>query len=451
MTLEAWRAAGREIAVVGLGRSGEAATALLRRHGIAVYASDAGERPDVVATAGRLRGIGADAETGRHDLARIRRAGGMVVSPGVPPSAPPVAAAREAGVEVRAEADLGLEVLQGVPFVAVTGTNGKTTVTALAAHLLVAGGHRAPAVGNIGTPVCEAALWEERPDWMAVELSSFQLHDCHVHRPKVGILTNLSPDHLDRYEDLASYYEDKRRLFLNASAASTWVLNADDNEVQRLAGSAPGRRVQVSMRERADAWYDREQATLMLGEEPLLHRRDLGLLGDHNVANALMAAAAAHAAGVGIERLAAGLRTFRALDHRLEPVAELAGVLWINDSKATNVASTRVAIEAMERPFVLLLGGRHKGEPYTALLPLLRRACRGVVAYGEAEPMIVQDLGASVPVRTAGSEWREVMAAARELARPGDAVLLSPACSSFDMFANYGERGDRFRAAVVSG
>jgi UDP-N-acetylmuramoylalanine--D-glutamate ligase len=451
MTLEAWRAGGREIAVVGLGRSGEAATALLRRYGIAVYASDAGTDAAVAATASRLRQIGADAETGRHDLARIQRAGGVVVSPGVPPSAPPVAAAREAGVEVRAEADLGLEALRGVPFIAVTGTNGKSTVTAMAAHLLVAGGHRAPAVGNIGTPVCEAALWEERPDWLAVELSSFQLHDCHIHRPKVGILTNLSPDHLDRYADLGSYYGDKRRLFLNASATSSWVLNADDPQVQRLAGSVPGRRMQVSMRVRADAWYDRDTAALMLGEEPLLPRRDLGLLGDHNVANALMAAAAAHAAGVGVDRLAAGLRTFRPLGHRLEPVAEVAGVLWINDSKATNVASTRVAVEAMERPFVLLLGGRHKGESYTSLAPLLRGACRGVVAYGEAEPLIVQDLGATVPVRPAGSEWRDVIAAARELAHPGDAVLLSPACSSFDMFANYGERGDRFRAAVMSG
>jgi UDP-N-acetylmuramoylalanine--D-glutamate ligase len=186
----------------------------------------------------------------------------------------------------------------------------------------------------------------------------------------------------------------------------------------------------------------------MLGERPLLPRDELPLLGDHNVANALAAALAAREAGADPSRLADGLRTFRAIPHRVEPVREVGGVLWVNDSKSTNVTSTEVAVAALERPFVLLLGGRHKGAPYTPLIPLLRTRCRGVVAYGEAEPIVAADLAGAVPVERAGRDFDMVLATARRLARPGDAVLLSPACSSYDMFTNYEERGDRFRAAV---
>jgi UDP-N-acetylmuramoylalanine--D-glutamate ligase len=185
----------------------------------------------------------------------------------------------------------------------------------------------------------------------------------------------------------------------------------------------------------------------MLGDHPLMPRAELPLLGDHNVANALAAALSAVEAGADPTRVATGLRSFRAIPHRVEPVREVAGVLWINDSKSTNVASTEVAIAALDRPFVLLLGGRHKGEPYTGLAPLLRDRCRAVVAYGEAGPLVVGDLGAHVAVVPAG-DFAEVLATARRLAVPGDAVLLSPACSSYDMFRNYEERGERFRAAV---
>ena len=185
----------------------------------------------------------------------------------------------------------------------------------------------------------------------------------------------------------------------------------------------------------------------MLGKDALLPRAELPLLGDHNVANALTAALAARAAGATAEGIAAGLRTFRAIPHRVEPVREVDGVLWINDSKSTNVTSTEVAIAALDRPFVLLLGGRHKGEPYTRLIEPLRQRCRAVVAYGEAGPLVVQDLGGAIKVVPAGT-FDEVLGVARGLARPGDAVLLSPACSSYDMFKNYEERGARFRQAV---
>jgi UDP-N-acetylmuramoylalanine--D-glutamate ligase len=424
---EAWRGAGREVAVLGLGKSGVAAARLLKAHGVAVYASDAGNGAGVAAEAAGLTALGIAAEAGRHDLARIGDAVAAIVSPGIPPEAAALVTARAAGIEILAEAELGLRGLPDTRVLAVTGTNGKTTTTALIAHLLQAGGLRAGAAGNIGRPLSEVALEPSPPDWLAVELSSFQLHDMPTLAPAAGVLTNLAPDHLDRYPSLAEYY--------------------DDEDVQKMVAGVPGTHRWFSTVYRSDGWYDRRGALLRLGAEPLLPRAELMLLGDHNVANALAAALAASVAGVGPAALADGLRSFRALPHRLEPVREVGGVLWINDSKATNIASTEVALGALDRPYVLLLGGRHKGEPYTRLAPLLAPRCRAVVAYGEARPLVVADLAGAVPVVEAGP-FDEVLAEARRLASPGDAVLLSPACSSYDMFRNYEERGARFRAAV---
>jgi len=264
------------------------------------------------------------------------------------------------------------------------------------------------------------------------------------------VLTNLAPDHLDRYPTAEAYYADKRLLFRNATPGDVWVLNADDPLVLDLARGVAGRRVLFSLAQSADGWYDAQARMLRIGGETLLPRDELHLLGDHNVANALAAALAVHEAGVPTSLIGAGLRSFRALPHRLEPVGEFGGVLWINDSKATNIASTVVAIEAMSRPFVLLLGGRHKGEPYTRLGPLLKDKCRLVIAYGEAGPLVEQDLKGAVTLER-GTTFADVMERARRAARPGDAVLLSPACSSYDMFKNYEERGATFRRLAPGG
>jgi UDP-N-acetylmuramoylalanine--D-glutamate ligase len=445
--LDGWRDPGVEVAVIGLGKSGVAATRLLRRKGVRVYASDAGSGEALEGQAAKLREEGADVSLGGHDLPRIARAVAAVVSPGVPPDAPPVAAARVAGAAVVAEAELGLASLPRTQALVVSGTNGKTTTTALTAHLLTAGGLRAAAAGNIGRPLTEVALEPDPPDWLAVELSSFQLHDMPGLRPAAGVLTNLSPDHLDRYPALADYYADKARLFRNAGPESVWITNADDPEVQRMVAGVAGNHLRFSLQGRADGWYDRDHRVLRLGDDQLLPREELMLLGDHNVANALAAALAARVAGVPLPAIANGLRSFRALPHRLEPVREVDGVLWINDSKATNIASTEVALDALDRPYVLLLGGRHKGEPYTRLAPRLTRKCRAVVAYGEAAPLVLADLSGKVPI-VQGGDFADVLRRAQSLSRPGDAVLLSPACSSYDMFRNYEQRGATFRAAV---
>jgi UDP-N-acetylmuramoylalanine--D-glutamate ligase len=449
---ESWRRPGGFVAIIGLGKSGVAASRLLAREGVRVYASDASDHPYAGEAVEALKGVPwVDVDVGRHDLNKIRQAVGLVVSPGVPPDAPVLTAARHAGVEIVSELDLGFRALAalrpGTRSIAITGTNGKTTTTALVAHLLSAAGLNATTAGNIGRPVTDLAMSDESYQWLSLEVSSFQLHDSPNFAPEIGILTNLAPDHLDRYPSADAYYADKRLLFRNASGEDVWVLNADDELVLKLATGAAGRRVLFSLDKPADAWYDRASRTLRLGNETLVQRSELHLLGDHNVANALAGALAVHEAGVPAKALGAGLRSFRPLQHRLEPVREVNGVLWINDSKATNIAATTVAVIAMERPYVLLLGGRHKGEPYTGLAPLLARRCRLVIAYGEAGPLVEKDLAGKVPLER-GSTFDDVVARARLAAQPGDAVLLSPACSSYDMFKNYEERGATFRTLV---
>lgn len=435
------------MAVVGLARTGIAVTRWLAAQGVRVYASDAAEAPSLREAARSLGGDRVTTELGRHDLERIRRAVAVVVSPGVPPAAPPVVAARGAGVPVLAELDLAARALAGTRLTVVTGTNGKSTTTALIGHLLSRAGHDVAVAGNIGRPLIEVASVTPAPAWAAVEASSFQLHDSPRLDPAIGVVTNLAPDHLDRYGSVEEYYADKQQLFRNASPRSVWILNGDDEAVERLAGEAPGVRRRFSLARRADGWMDPATGWLMLGQEPLLLRGRFPLLGEHNVANALAAALAAQAAGVPSAVIAEGLASFRGLPHRLEPIREVAGVLWINDSKATNVASTLVALRAMTRPFVLIAGGRPKGEGFESLAEPLRDRCRGVLAYGEAAGGLAAGLSGPAPVEIV-PRFADAVARARALARPGDAVLLSPACASFDQFANYEERGEIFRRLV---
>jgi UDP-N-acetylmuramoylalanine--D-glutamate ligase len=472
-----------EIAVIGLGKSGTAVSTLLAREGARVYASDAGTGSGVETSAALLRPLGVAVDVGRHDIERIARATLVVASPGVPPSAPPLQRAREAGLPVIGEIEVALHAIPALRYIAITGTNGKSTVTALTAHLLRGLGLDAVAAGNIGMPLSEVALRDRRPDWVALEVSSFQLHDTPSINPAVGVVTNLSPDHLDRYASVDEYYADKALLFRNAHDRSRWVLNGDEEAVMRLADQRPptpprgARRVQadrgsqdasargmsartslrgdsypVSLtRREGGAWYDREQGQLVVLGRPAVARADVRLIGDHNVANALFAllsvmiADPAHETPEARALLAEAVRTFQGLPHRLELAGEYNGVRWINDSKATNVGSTLVALRGMQQPTILLLGGRHKGESYQSLADELRRTVKVVIAYGEAAPTIVSDLGSVVRTEAMGRSFEDVVERARALAVAGDAVLLSPACSSFDMFKNYEERGTMFK------
>ena len=442
---------GGEVAVLGLARSGDAASRLLRARHASVYASDSGRSPQMEATANALQAAGVDTQLGGHDLARIARASLVVTSPGIAPDAPAIVAARRAGIPVISEVELALSALPGARYIAITGTNGKTTVTSIVGHLLRSLGLETEIAGNIGRPLSEIALHARPPAWIALEVSSYQLHDTPSIAPIVGVLTNLSPDHLDRYRDVASYYRDKALLFRNATATSRWVVNADDATSLDMVREVPGYSMRFSGEGRlSDAFYDRQHNTLILLDEPLLRRPELPLLGDHNVGNALAAAlavAAADSAHTSInarKRIAAGLRSMTPLAHRLETVADADGVLWVNDSKATNVAAARVGVAAMTRPTILLLGGRHAGEPYTDLAEPIRKRCKVVLAFGESAELIQRDLSGVAPLQRVAGRFNDVVARARELAVPGDCILLSPACKSFDMFTDYEDRGRTF-------
>lgn len=452
-----------EVAVIGLARSGRSVSTLLARAGCSVYASDAGDSPELRDTASALLGDGVQVEVGGHDLRRIARAALAVVSPGVPPTAPPIAIAVANGVEVASEVEIALRFLRDIPYIAVTGTNGKTTTTALVGHIFRTLGLEAATAGNIGTPLSEIALSATPPEWIALELSSFQLHDTPSIAPTVGVLTNLSANHLDRYARVEDYFGDKALLFRNATASSHWVSNSDDAAVRDLVCTVPGRHRRFSVLARGDAFYDGARSVagkggqLVLLGETIVARSELQLLGNHNVANALAAALAvavadpAHRTPEALRAIGTGLRTFRGLEHRIELVGTIDGVTWVNDSKSTNVTSTLVALRGMDRPTILLLGGRHKGEPYASLTREVSRTVKLVIAYGEAAPLIEADLAGAVPMTRLGTSFREVIRAARLAAANGDCVLLSPACSSYDMFDNYEARGTEFKRLAFGG
>lgn len=441
-----------DVSILGLGASGMAATRLVLTKGGTVYVSDTRSDPEAAARAADLRALGASVGLGGHDVDRIARSDTVVVSPGIPPDSPVLRTLRARGVEWISEPELAVRFFSG-PLIAVTGTNGKTTTCALVAHLLETGGQTVGLGGNIGAglgpPASTLALQDPPPTWYVLEMSSFQLADIRTFHADVGVLTNLAPDHLDRYDSLEAYYGDKARLFLNADVESRWVLNADQPEVQALAGDTPGRRFGFSVqgREVDGAFLRDDQVVLRVGSEVVLGRtRELPFFGTHNLANALAAAVTARLAGIEPDVIAAGLRTAAPLAHRLEPVAEVDGVLWLNDSKATNVAAAVSAVESLEdRPLVLLLGGKDKGEDLEPLVRALPERVRRVVAYGAAGPRLAEAVEGVVPVTLETGDFEAAVEAAARAAHPGDCILLAPACSSYDMFEGYEERGLRFR------
>lgn len=447
------------VGVLGLARSGRAAARLALRQGRTVFASDSGDSEDVRAAAEEVRALGGEVEVGGHTPELLGACDVLVVSPGIPPGAAIFAHPAVAAVPRISELEYSYRALDG-RVIAVTGTNGKSTTTSLTSHVLAVAGVDAPAVGNIGAPLADVALREPQPAWVVVEASSFQLADIDTFAPDIGAVTNLSPDHLDRYPDVDAYYADKARLFDNAAPGSRWILNADDPAVLELAEGAAGTRHYVRVggaptsTTELGGWLDGSGRLVLRGErgeQQLLPQHELPLLGIHNVANALFAAVAADLAGASVEAIREGLRTARALPHRLEVIVERDDVLWIDDSKATNVASADVSVRSLPRPGIVLLGGRHKNEPYTTLGPALKERARAVVAYGEAASRIEADLGDIVRVERPGGDFEDILARAAALAEPGDAVLLAPACSSYDMFRDYEERGERFARFARTG
>jgi UDP-N-acetylmuramoylalanine--D-glutamate ligase len=440
---------GKRVLVVGLARTGVTVSLFGAGYGAVVTAVDEKPEAELAETAARLRAAGVKLELGAHTAASFLAQDLIVVSPGVPANLPALELARAKGIPVWSEIELAWRFLRG-KLVAITGSNGKTTTTSLVAHILKTAGVPTLVGGNIGTPLL--ALVESSTDSSVTvaEISSFQLETIQDFRPEVGVLLNLTPDHLDRHASFEAYAAAKMRLFENQLDRDAAVLNADDPEITKRMPSRPHTYWFSRQKRVAEGAFLRDGEIVFRadGAETVVARQnEIPLRGDHNLENVLAACAAAYLAGAPAAAIAGGVKTFRAVEHRLEFVAEAGGVEFYNDSKATNVDATLKAIEAFPGPMIVILGGKDKGSPYTPLVEPLRQRARLTLLIGAAADKIAADLGA-LPVEQAGTLERAVKRA-MESARPGDVVLLAPACSSFDQFENYEHRGRVFKELVA--
>jgi len=444
---------GARVAVLGLGRSGSAAARLLSRRGASVYASDVASSDRTVAAAEALMAEGIEASTAGHDRALLADCDWIVVSPGIPPDAEILITPPVCDRPVFSEIEVASWFARA-PVAAVTGTNGKTTTTALLGAVAQTGGVSVSVAGNIGRAFSTAVLEDPDVEWYVLEVSSFQLARIDTFRPRVAVVLNLTADHLDTYTDVDAYARDKARITLNQGRDDHLCLNAEDEALSGFGSDRPVTRHWFHRHQAVDrgAWVDDGWITLT-GEAysgPIIKTAALKIPGQHNVQNALAATLAAELMGIEPTAIGSGLASFGGVEHRLERVAVIDGVTFVNDSKATNIESVTVALRAFDQPLIVILGGRHKGSPYAPLVPLLGARARHVLVIGEAAPRIVSELDGVVDVTDVGTLERAVERA-RELVRPGDLVLLSPACSSYDQFDNYEERGERFRQLVVAG
>jgi UDP-N-acetylmuramoylalanine--D-glutamate ligase len=442
----------KRVLVVGLGRSGIAAAQLCAARGARVTVTD--KRPEAElggATAQLAAGVAR--ELGGHRRDTFLAADLIVLSPGVP-EIPELAAARAAGVAITGEMELASQFVTA-PIVAITGTNGKSTTTTLIGDMLRATGRPTFVGGNLGEPLAEAVGTPaaESDGFCVIEASSFQLETVRTFRPRVAVLLNITADHLDRYDGMDGYAAAKARIFAAQDAADYAVVNADDVLSVRAAATAPSRQLQFSIARplAAGAWLqDGALAVLVPGEPMETYLGDLPWLAGqrHNQANALAALLAARLAGTSADAAGAGLLAFRPLAHRMELVADAGGVAYYDDSKGTNVGAVVAALDGFPRPVVLIAGGRDKGGDYAPLAEVLARVGRSAILIGEAADKMEAAFRGHVPVQRART-MDDAVSAARASARPGDAVVLSPACSSFDMFRDYAHRAEAFRAAVA--
>jgi UDP-N-acetylmuramoylalanine--D-glutamate ligase len=442
---------GARVVVAGAAKSGVALARFLLSRGAKVTISDKRQARDLGPEVAALAKEGAVFEFGHHDEKTFASADLVVVSPGVPLAIAPIAAARKAGVRVVAEVEVASWFLEGT-LVGITGSNGKSTTTSLAGHILAHAGKNAVACGNLGTPLIEM-VEDDSPDRVyAVELSSFQLEGIETFRPHIAVLLNLSPDHQDRYPDMPAYYAAKGRIFMNQAASDHAILNQDDPEVLKLARGITARRHHFSRGGAVqEGAYVREGRDIVLVENGrptvVMPLHDLPLFGVHNQENVLAALLASRLCGITAAQAADGIRSFRGLPHRLEKVRDLDGVAWFNDSKATNVGAVAPSVRSFAGDVVLIMGGKDKGGAFADLEPLIRERVTTLILLGQARESIARQIGPVVPtLLVAGMD--EAVPAARAAAKPGGVVLLAPGCASFDQYSGFEARGDHFRRLV---
>ena len=446
MTAQTFSVRDKRVTVVGAARSGIAAAHLLVRRGAVVTLTD--KREDI-AGAERLRSAGVRLELGAHETSTFTAADLIVLSPGVPATIAELSAARAAGVPIIGELELAARWLRG-RIVAITGTKGKSTTTTLTGRMLEAAGHKVLVGGNIGNAL--SAQVDDSTDQTihVVETSSFQLESIESFRPWIAVLLNFSPDHLDRHRDVEEYARAKSRIFVNQTPDDWAVLNADDESVTRMAADAASRRLLFSMTDSLASgvlvYGDSIVRRTAEGDTPLVPLASVRLLGRHLIADVLAASAVASLAGVDAAAMTEAVEQFTGLEHALEPVAEFGGVMFVNDSKATNIEAARRAIESFDS-IVVILGGRFKGGDFADLRPALVDRHASVVAIGESKDLVASALAGAVPVKEA-SDMGAAVRTAFAAAAPGAAVVLAPACASFDMFRDYAERGRVFKQEV---
>jgi UDP-N-acetylmuramoylalanine--D-glutamate ligase len=440
---------GRRVLVVGLARTGVATALFCAAHGARVTATDSQPAQRLSDTLKKLQAAGITCELGAHSEEIFLAQDLIVVSPGVPADAPPLLAARAKGVTIWSEVELASRFLRG-KLIGITGANGKTTTSSLVAHLLRNAGFRTILAGNIGTPLI-ACVDDSREDtWTVAELSSFQLELTDKFRPDIAVFLNLSPDHLDRHRTMEAYGAAKARIFANQSAGDFAVLNADDAATLQHAPKGP-----------AVYWFSRketvEQGAFLRDneivfrrdgqEQSILRFEDIPLVGAHNLENVLAAVAITLLTGARAGAVASAVKTFAGVEHRLEFVAKIGGVPYYNDSKATNVDATQKALESFDGRVIVILGGKDKDSDYRTLRKDLRHRAVRALLIGAAAEKIASHIAGSVAMEMVGTLERAVERA-EQIARPGDIVLLAPACASFDQFENYEHRGRVFKELV---
>jgi len=445
---------GKRVLVVGLGKSGVASALFLKAQGAKVTVSDTKSGDELRNEIPLLLDHGITVETGGHGDRTFRGQDLIVVSPGVPVDAPPLVQARALGEAVIGEIELAAQFLPG-PIVAITGSNGKTTTTTLVGEIMTAAGFPALVGGNIGTPAISLAE-RARPDTVIVlEISSFQLETIQTFRPKVAVVLNVTPDHLDRHRTFEIYTEAKARVFENQQGSDFAVLNADDPTCVAMAGRT---RAQVF-------WFSREKEVQQgvwvrdrnivfrdgSGQREIMQVSEIPLKGAHNLENVLAAACAGTLMGCAPEKIRQAVRDFKAVEHRLEFVATIRGVDYYNDSKATNVDATIKALESFPANIHLILGGKDKGSDYTVLNELLRQRVKRVYTIGAAAAKIESQIVSSKnggPEVVHAETLENAVRKGNAVAEPGDVVLLAPACASFDQFKSYEHRGKVFKEIV---
>ncbi|MBX7257460.1 MAG: UDP-N-acetylmuramoyl-L-alanine--D-glutamate ligase [Candidatus Hydrogenedentes bacterium] len=437
---------GKKVTVVGLGRTAIALVRLLVREGAEPFVTEYSDAESLTPFKDELCTLGVPFETGGHTDTAFDGAALIIPSPGVPPRLAPIEAARARGANVIGEIEFSSHFCTSKAL-AVTGTNGKTTTTELLRALVDACGHSVALAGNNEVPLSAAVLRDPQPEYIVIEVSSYQLETARSFRPWIAAVLNVTPDHLARHGDMDGYAAVKSRLFANQRAGDSAVLNADDERVAAMRVPKEARRLTFSLSGRVDDGLWLRGNEFCEGDAPVALTSDTLLRGRHNYENVCAALTMMRAGGFDWAKTIEGLRQFRGVEHRIEWVDSQNGVDYFNDSKSTNIDSLRVALESFENPVVLIAGGRGKGADYRVLRDLVRSRIKALVTIGEDAPVLEEAFGDLVGVRHA-TDMGEAVRLAAETATQGDAVLLSPACASFDMYDNFEHRGRVFKDCV---